>query len=95
MRRRGKSQSGDLSHRRLRLSQTGEPQWEITEDIFGTWLGYSEEQDLLLQAGAAASDRLTAEVGAGHGCLFRQPMGRWSGRTSRSSTPARASCTMT
>ena len=43
----------------------GQPVWEVKEGIFGTWLGYSEEHDLLLQAGAAASDRLYAEVGQG------------------------------
>ena len=46
-------------------SLTGASQWEFTDDIFGTWLGYSESLDLLLQAGAAASDRLKAEVGQG------------------------------
>ena len=45
--------------------RTGERQWEIHEGIFGTWLGYSETKDLLLQAGASASDRLYAEVGTG------------------------------
>ena len=35
------------------------------EGIFGTWLGYSEEYHLLLQAGAHGSDRLNTEVGAG------------------------------
>ena len=44
---------------------TGAPVWEVHEGIFGTWLGYSEKHDLLLQAGAAASDRLYAEVGQG------------------------------
>ncbi|MCR9199488.1 MAG: PQQ-binding-like beta-propeller repeat protein [Planctomycetaceae bacterium] len=44
---------------------TGAPVWEVHEGVFGTWLGYSEEHDLLLQAGAAASDRLYAEVGQG------------------------------
>ncbi|GAB5406598.1 MAG: hypothetical protein Aurels2KO_48290 [Aureliella sp.] len=44
---------------------TGESKWEVKDGIFGTWLGYSEEHDLLLQAGAQASDRLYAEVGRG------------------------------
>jgi outer membrane protein assembly factor BamB len=44
---------------------TGETMWEIRDRIFGTWLGYSKEHDLLLQAGAAASDRLYAEVNEG------------------------------
>ena len=46
-------------------AKTGEPVWEVSEGIFGTWLSYSEEYHLLLQAGAAASDRLSTEVGAG------------------------------
>ena len=45
--------------------RTGEKQWEVSEGIFGTWLGYSERHDVLLQAGAAASDRLKSEVGQG------------------------------
>jgi outer membrane protein assembly factor BamB len=46
-------------------AQTGEKAWEATEAIFGTWLSYSESADLLLQAGAAASDRLTVEIDRG------------------------------
>ncbi len=45
--------------------RTGEKLWEVTENIFGTWLGYSEKHQLLLQAGAKASDRLKSEVGQG------------------------------
>lgn len=45
--------------------RTGEQLWEASDDIFGTWLGYSEEHDILLQAGAKASDRLADEVGQG------------------------------
>lgn len=44
---------------------TGKTVWEVEEGIFGTWLSYSEQHDLLLQAGAAASDRLAAEVSRG------------------------------
>jgi outer membrane protein assembly factor BamB len=43
----------------------GQIVWEIQEGIFGTWLGYSEPHDLLLQAGAAGSDRLSGEVSKG------------------------------
>jgi hypothetical protein len=46
-------------------ANTGQTQWQITDGIFGTWLGYSEQHKLLLQAGARASDRLQAEVGQG------------------------------
>lgn len=45
--------------------RSGESQWEINEGIFGSWLGYSEKHNLLLQAGAKASDRLVDEVGQG------------------------------
>lgn len=44
---------------------TGSKRWEVNEGIFGTWLGYSPAHDMLLQASAAASDRLAAEVGQG------------------------------
>ncbi len=44
---------------------TGDTLWEVEEGVFGTWLSYSEQHDLLLQAGAAASDRLAAEVSRG------------------------------
>jgi outer membrane protein assembly factor BamB len=43
----------------------GRPLWEMREDVFGTWLGYSEEHDVLIQAGSAASDRSPDEVGRG------------------------------
>lgn len=43
----------------------GAVQWEVKEGIFGTWLGYSSQHELLLQAGAEASDRLAVEVGQG------------------------------
>jgi outer membrane protein assembly factor BamB len=46
-------------------AHSGEQLWQHSENVFGTWLGYSEEHDLLLQAGAAASDRLYDEVGQG------------------------------
>ncbi len=39
--------------------------WEVAGGAFGSWLGYSEEHDLLLHAGARASDRSRDEVGQG------------------------------
>ncbi|XZE20443.1 PQQ-binding-like beta-propeller repeat protein [Pirellulaceae bacterium SH449] len=45
--------------------KTGSPVWEHKDSIFGTWLGYSEKHNMLLQAGASASDRLVDEVGRG------------------------------
>lgn len=45
--------------------QSGSNVWEVNQSVFGTWLGYSSKHDMLLQAGAAASDRLASEVGQG------------------------------
>ncbi|MBA7689807.1 hypothetical protein ES703_98318 [subsurface metagenome] len=44
---------------------TGEPLWKINEGIFGTWLGYSVEHDVLLQAGSRSGDRAKDEAGKG------------------------------
>jgi outer membrane protein assembly factor BamB len=46
-------------------ARTGKVLWEQTENIVGTWLGYSKENDILLQAGAKAKDRLPGEAGDG------------------------------
>jgi len=45
--------------------QSGKLLWEDERNIFGTWLGYSKQHDVLLLAGASASDRLSDEVGQG------------------------------
>ncbi len=45
--------------------RTGRLLWETTTNIFGTWLGYSETHDRLLQAGASATDRLGDEASKG------------------------------
>jgi outer membrane protein assembly factor BamB len=64
LRRRGIE--APASYRIVALNvRTGEPVWEQTGKIFGTWLGYSEQYQLLLHAGASASDRLKSEVGQG------------------------------
>ena len=64
LKRRGKA-SPD-TYRILAINhQSGSTLWEKAENIFGTWLGYSETKDALLQAGASASDRLSDEVGTG------------------------------
>lgn len=44
-------------------AQTGKVIHEETNDIFGTWLGYSDEHKLLLQATRPSRDMLTGEVG--------------------------------
>ncbi|MEM9659121.1 MAG: PQQ-binding-like beta-propeller repeat protein, partial [Planctomycetota bacterium] len=46
-------------------ARTGEIRWESTQRVFGTWLSYSDEFDMLVEAGAAASDRSFDEVDAG------------------------------
>ncbi|HPO13944.1 MAG TPA: PQQ-binding-like beta-propeller repeat protein [Candidatus Hydrogenedentes bacterium] len=42
--------------------QTGQEQWRVTKDVFGTWLGYSQQHGLLLQAGRASGDMLKDEA---------------------------------
>ena len=44
---------------------TGKEVWREEEKVFGTWLGYSNEYDILLQAGSRAGDRARDEVGQG------------------------------
>jgi outer membrane protein assembly factor BamB len=64
LKRRGKS--GAENYRLVAFDAlTGKQAWELKGAVFGTWLGYSAKHDLLLQAGAAASDRLASEVGQG------------------------------
>ena len=66
---------------------TGQTVWEVEQGIFGTWLGYSEKYDRLLQAGAAASDRLAVETDQGMtvyqgqdgSVIWSQPELRYSG----------------
>jgi len=41
--------------------RTGEEIWSTTEDVFGTWLGYSEQHDVLLEAGRRSRDMLLGE----------------------------------
>ena len=41
--------------------RTGRVIWETTEGVFGTWLGYSGEHDVLLQSGRASPDMLAGE----------------------------------
>ena len=44
---------------------TGDEIWSTTENVAGTWLGYSEEFDILLHGGSRAGDRARDEVGKG------------------------------
>ncbi|MBN2474783.1 MAG: PQQ-binding-like beta-propeller repeat protein [Pirellulales bacterium] len=45
--------------------RTGEETWSTEEDVFGTFLAYSAEHDVLLQAGSAARDRAFDESASG------------------------------
>ncbi|MCH2131411.1 MAG: PQQ-binding-like beta-propeller repeat protein [Pirellulaceae bacterium] len=60
---------GVLADRKFRIvaldAQSGELLWEQEADIFGSWLSYSAQHDILLQAGALANDRLSDEIGQG------------------------------
>lgn len=87
LRRRGKSESEN--YRILAIDyRSGEKNWEVTEGIFGTWLGYSQKYDLLLQAGAAASDRLYGEPPKGM-AVYRARDGsvKWKNEDRRYSGP--------
>ena len=46
-------------------ARTGRVVWSATADVFGTWLGYSEQHDILLQAGSPFRDRAKDEVTQG------------------------------
>jgi outer membrane protein assembly factor BamB len=41
--------------------RTGKKIWSTTRDVFGTWLSYSEEYDVLLQSGRASRDMVSGE----------------------------------
>jgi len=57
MKRRGLTPEKDFLLLALDV-KTGEEKWKTTENIFGTWLGFSEKYDILLQAGRASRDML-------------------------------------
>ena len=46
-------------------AQSGREVWNAREDVFGTFLGYSAEHDVLLQAGSANRDRAEDETKTG------------------------------
>ncbi|MHC4229554.1 MAG: outer membrane protein assembly factor BamB family protein, partial [Planctomycetota bacterium] len=64
-------------------AQTGEPLWKINEGIFGTWLGYSVEHDILLQAGSRSGDRAKDEADKGM-VVYRGSDGKVLWRTDES-----------
>lgn len=64
LKRRGVQATGEP--RLLALdAQTGDVIWSTTKNVFGTFLNYSTEHDVLLQAGSAYRDRAKDEVGTG------------------------------
>ncbi len=44
-------------------ARTGREVWSTGRNVFGTWLGYSEKHDLLLQAGRSSRDMVADEAG--------------------------------
>jgi len=46
-------------------ARTGQTQWKTNEGVFGTWLAYSGEHDVLLQAGSNSGDRAKDEADRG------------------------------
>ncbi|HUT45830.1 MAG TPA: PQQ-binding-like beta-propeller repeat protein [Sedimentisphaerales bacterium] len=46
-------------------ARTGELIWQANEGVFGTWLAYSTEHDVLLEAGSRSGDRANDEVDKG------------------------------
>lgn len=64
LKRRGTAPAG--TPRLLALdARTGNEVWTTAERVFGTWLSYSEERDVLLEAGSRAGDRAPDETGTG------------------------------
>ncbi len=64
LKRRGIDASGKA--RLLALdANTGKEIWSTNKDVFGTFLNYSVEYDVLVQAGSAYRDRARDEVGQG------------------------------
>jgi len=55
--RRGNREQADFQILALDV-KTGKVIWQTKEDIFGTWLGYSEKYDVLLQATRRSRDML-------------------------------------
>ncbi len=46
-------------------AETGEILWKSDENIFGTWLAYSTEHDILIEAGSNSGDRARDETSKG------------------------------
>jgi hypothetical protein len=64
LRRRGIKPKGKPVLYALEI-KTGNVRWQTNENVFGTFLNYSTEHDLLLQAGSAFRDRAKDDIGQG------------------------------
>jgi len=64
LKRRGIDASGQAKLLALDAG-SGEEVWSVAEDVFGTFMNYSVEHDVLLQGGSAYRDRATDEVSKG------------------------------
>ena len=62
MKRRGQTPKADSTLLALEV-RTGREIWSTKENVFGTWLAYSEEHDILLQSGRPSRDMLNDEPG--------------------------------
>jgi len=62
-RRRGEDPPGNARVVALDL-RTGRTAWETDENVYGTWLAYSAEHNVLLQAGRPSRDMLLDESGS-------------------------------
>jgi outer membrane protein assembly factor BamB len=64
LRRRGHQPAGEPMLLALD-ARTGRELWRREKNVFGTWLGYSEEHDALLECGSANRDRALDDIGRG------------------------------
>ncbi|NQU55196.1 MAG: PQQ-binding-like beta-propeller repeat protein, partial [Bacteroidetes bacterium] len=60
--RRGIELDGDFALTALNI-ETGDTIWQTNKDIFGSWLSYSEEHDVLLHATRPSRDMVKGEEG--------------------------------
>ena len=64
LRRRGLKPEGEARLMCLEL-ESGNEIWGTGENVFGTFLSYSAERDLVIQSGSKARDRASDEIGKG------------------------------
>ncbi|MBI1899815.1 MAG: PQQ-binding-like beta-propeller repeat protein [Planctomycetia bacterium] len=64
LKRRGETPDGSATLLALD-ARTGETAWEISQDVFGTWLGYSAERGVVVEGGSFFRDRAKDDVKQG------------------------------